>query len=361
MSSNFPLNVFSKFNHQKKVKEYSPIDGQAPNKELTQALIFGNNAPIVSSGRIASAQALSGTGSLRVAGDFIKTYLPDSKAIYLPDPSWGNHKAIFTKAGLEVKTYPYWDAEQKNLNFAGMLQGIQSAPRGSIILLHSVAHNPTGIDPTTDQWKQVVEACKRGGLIPMIDNAYQGFASGCLDKDAAATRMFGDSGMEFFICQSFAKNMGLYGERVGMLHVVCSDKDIAAKVLSQLKLVIRPMYSSPPIHGAQLVNRILGDATLRSKWAGEVKGMADRINDMRGKLRSAIEKMGTPGQWNHITDQIGMFSFTGLSKNQCELLIDKWHIYLLKNGRISMAGVRTKIIIKFKISKRKLSIKQNVY
>ena len=242
-------------NDKNEVKEYAPIDGAAPNKELVQTLVFGAGSSIVSSGRIASCQALSGTGSLRVCGEFIKTYMPNSKTIYLPDPSWGNHKAIFQKSGLEVKTYPYWDAAKKNLNFEGMLSGIKAAPSGSIILLHSVAHNPTGIDPTPDQWKQVVEACQTGGLVPVIDNAYQGFASGCLEKDAMATRMFGDSGMEFIICQSFAKNMGLYGERIGMLHIVCKDKDIAAKVLSQIKLVVRPMYSSPPIHGGKLVRR----------------------------------------------------------------------------------------------------------
>jgi aspartate aminotransferase len=322
-------------------KEYSTIDGPADLKTLTQKLVFGDDSQAVSSNRVASVQALSGTGSLRVAGEFIKSFLPaEAHEIWISDPTWANHPKIFEKAGMTVQKYPYYKAETRGFDFEGMLSCLTEKPKeGSMVLLHACAHNPTGVDPTEDQWKQIAEVMKQRNLIPLMDSAYQGYASGSLDKDAFAVRLFVDMGFEFFMCQSFAKNLGLYGERIGMLHVVCNTTDEATKTLSQLKMVVRPMYSSPPIHGAHLVRKILGDPQKFAAWKVELKGMADRIQEVRGLLRKGLEEKGAPGTWNHVTDQIGMFSFTGLTKPQCERLIKEHHIYLMTTGRISLAGL----------------------
>eukprot|EP01067_Filipodium_phascolosomae_P009279 Filipodium_phascolosomae@DN8235_c0_g1_i1.p1 len=319
-------------------KEYQPIDGPADLKKPTQLLQFGDCAS-VKENRIASCQALSGTGSLRVAAEFVSTFMPTVKKVYVSKPTWGNHLAIFKKAGLEVVEYPYWDQDSRSLNKKGMFDSIKAAPKGSIILLHSVAHNPTGVDPTKEDWKELVAVMKEKELIPMLDNAYQGYASGDLDEDGYAVRLFEKEGFEMFVCQSFAKNMGLYGERMGMLHVVCSDSERAKCVLSQLKLVVRPMYSSPPCHGARIVIKILTNPALLDQWKQELKDVSLRILKVRKLLKDGLEAQKTPGEWKHITDQIGMFSFTGLTVSQSERMISKWHIYMLKSGRISLAGL----------------------
>lgn len=321
-------------------KEYATIDGPEPLKVMTQSLLFGEDAAHIKAKSIASVQSLSGTGSLRVAAEFAKKHLPPAAhTIYVSDPTWGNHNAIFQASGLQVKTYPYWKEQTKALDFEGMIAGMKAMPEGCMILLHACAHNPTGIDPTEAQWGEVLEVVKARKLVAIMDSAYQGYASGSLEKDAFAARLFERSGVEFFMCQSFAKNLGLYGERIGMLHVICKDADNAGRVLSQVKLVIRPMYSSPPIHGAYLVQGILGDPGNFAQWKKELKDMADRILAVRSQLRTGLEKKGTPGTWNHITEQIGMFSYTGLSEQACERLIKEHHIYLLKSGRISLAGL----------------------
>mmetsp|Transcript_66807 Transcript_66807/g.159876 ORF Transcript_66807/g.159876 Transcript_66807/m.159876 type:complete len:409 (-) Transcript_66807:71-1297(-) len=320
-------------------KEYSTIDGPAELKTVCQKLVFGEGEA-VSSGRVASVQALSGTGALRVAAEFIKTHLPAcSHEVWVSNPTWGNHNTIFKVAGMTVKSYPYWDAANKSLNFTGMMDALKSATDGAVVLLHSCAHNPTGVDPTQDQWKEIAKVMKEKKLIPLMDSAYQGYASGDLDRDAWAIRYFLSEGFEMFMCQSFAKNLGLYGERIGMLHVVCNTAEQSKCVLSQLKLVIRPMYSSPPKHGAELVIKILGTPALYEQWKKELAGMSNRILEVRDLLRKGLEAKGTPGTWNHITDQIGMFSFTGLTEAQCEILTKEHHIYLLKSGRISLAGL----------------------
>jgi len=322
-------------------KEYSTIDGPADLKTLTQKLAFGDDSEAVALGRIASVQGLSGTGSLRVCAEFTKTFLsPEADEIWISKPTWGNHIAIFQVAGLIVKEYPYYEAETRGFDFEGMLKALkEDAKPGSMVLLHACAHNPTGVDPTEEQWKAIAAVMQEKKLIPLMDSAYQGYASGSLDTDAFATRLFANMGFEMFMCQSFAKNLGLYGERIGMLHVVCNSADEAKVVLSQLKMVVRPMYSSPPIHGALLVKKILGDPAKLAAWKKELSGMADRILEVRSLLRTGLEAKGTPGTWNHITDQIGMFSFTGLTPTQCERLISEHHIYLLKSGRISLAGL----------------------
>jgi len=321
-------------------KEYSTIDGPQELKAVTQKLVFGADAEVVVQGRIASVQALSGTGALRVASEFVKTHMaPAMHEIWVSDPTWGNHNAIFAKAGLTVKVYPYYKASTKSLDFEGMMEALKGATKGSMVLLHACAHNPTGVDPTPDQWKEIATLMKDRELTPLMDSAYQGYASGSLEKDAMAIRLFLSMGFEMFMCQSFAKNLGLYGERIGMLHVVCNTPDEAKAVLSQLKLVIRPMYSSPPKHGAELVMKVLGSEARFQAWQKELTEMANRILEVRDLLRKGLEAKGTPGTWNHITDQIGMFSFTGLSPAMCERLISEHHIYLLKSGRISLAGL----------------------
>jgi len=321
-------------------KEYSTIDGPAELKKMTQKLVFGDDAAAVKEDRVASVQALSGTGALRVVSEFVKKHMAaPMHEIWVSDPTWGNHNTIFAMAGLTVKIYPYYKKETKGFDFEGMMGALKGATVGSMVLLHACAHNPTGVDPTEEQWKEIVKVMKERSLTPLMDSAYQGYASGSLDKDAMAIRLFLSEGFEMFMCQSFAKNLGLYGERIGMLHVVCSTSQQAKAVLSQLKLVIRPMYSSPPKHGAELVMKILGNEERYAKWKEELTAMSSRILEVRDLLRKGLEAKGTPGTWNHITDQIGMFSFTGLSEKECELLINDHHIYLLKSGRISLAGL----------------------
>jgi len=321
-------------------KEYSTIDGPEPLKMQTQKILFGD-CPAVLENKVASVQALSGTGALRVAAEFIARFLPkETHTIWVSDPTWGNHNAIFAKAGLTVKAYPYYDAATRGFNFDGMLKCLkEEVSNGSTILLHACAHNPTGVDPTEAQWEEIVKVFEEKKLIPLMDSAYQGYASGSLDKDAFAIRLFVNRGIELFMCQSFAKNLGLYGERIGMLHVVTAADDRAKAVLSQLKMVIRPMYSSPPKHGAEIVMKILGSPARLEAWKKELSGMAERILEVRAMLRKGLEDKGTPGTWNHITDQIGMFSYTGLSVAQCERMTNMHHVYLLKSGRISLAGL----------------------
>jgi aspartate aminotransferase len=321
-------------------KEYSTIDGPADLHALCRNLIFGECAANAQN-RIASLQALSGTGALRIVAEFVKTHLPESAhEIWCSDPTWGNHPAIFRKAGMTPRVYPYWNPETKGINIDGMLECLRTqASEGSMVLLHACAHNPTGVDPTREQWAEIARVMKERRLIPLMDSAYQGYASGDLDYDGWATRFFEEQGFEFFLCQSFAKNLGLYGERIGCVHIVCSTAEQATRVASQMKIVIRPMYSSPPKHGALIVTKVLGDEARYGRWRSELKAMADRILEVRALLRKGLEEKGTPGPWNHVTDQIGMFSFTGLTEPECERLISEHHIYLLKSGRISLAGL----------------------
>lgn len=322
-------------------KEYSTIDGPADLKILSQKMLFGAECQAIKDGRIAAIQALSGTGALRVAVEFLRTHVQlGGNEAWVSNPTWGNHNTIFKKAGLTVKQYPYWDEATKSLNFEGMINALKTqAQPGALVLLHACAHNPTGVDPTEDQWRQIAEVMKERKLLTFMDIAYQGYATGSLEKDAFACRHFINQGMEMIVCQSFAKNLGLYGERVGLLHFVCDTPGQAANVLSQLKMEIRPMYSSPPKHGAELVVKILGNEQRYRAWQEELKGMANRIQEVRALLRKGLEDKGTPGTWAHITDQIGMFSFTGLTVAQCERLIKEHHIYLLTSGRISLAGL----------------------
>jgi len=322
-------------------KEYLPIDGLAAFKKATTELILGTGSKSIAEGRVACTQTLSGTGALRIGGMFVNKFLP-GRQIFLSNPTWGNHKAIFGQSGLVVKQYRYFHPETKGLDFAGMMEDLTNAPDGSVVLLHACAHNPTGVDPTPEQWAKVLDLTIAKNLLPLFDCAYQGYASGDLARDAAAVQMFDAAGVEIMIAQSYSKNFGLYGERIGALSVVCSTKEATKAALSQLKMIVRPMYSNPPKHGAHIVAHCLGDQGLYQEWAVELKGMADRIIQMRSLLLSELQRLGTPGDWSHITSQIGMFSFTGIPKDKVQRLIKDHHIYMTADGRISIAGINPK-------------------
>lgn len=324
-------------------KEYLPIDGDSVFVSHARKLLFGSNSSAVNDNRIATIQGLSGTGSLFLGAEFIYRHLPKSTTVYYSNPTWGNHKAIFQSvgSGIPAKQYRYWNQSERKLDIDGMIQDIESAPNKSVILLHACAHNPTGVDPTQEQWKRIASVLKKKQHIPFFDSAYQGFASGDLESDAWAIRYFVDQGFELLCAQSFAKNFGLYNERCGTLSIVCADKQICSSVLSQLKLIARPAYSNPPAHGARIVGTILSDQQLTSEWHSELSGMSGRIQTMRKELLDELTRLQTPGSWQHIITQIGMFSYTGLTPSQCKYLTDKFHIYLLTNGRISMAGLNT--------------------
>jgi len=320
-------------------KEYAPIGGEASYGELSATLAFGEGNSIVSEGRYVTMQCISGTGSLRVGADFLSKWFPGNKAIYLPKPSWGNHTPIFKHAGLTVGSYGYYDPKTCGLDFAAACEDIKKIPENSIILLHACAHNPTGVDPRPEQWKELSALVKERKLYAFFDMAYQGFASGDVDADAFAVRQFLEDGHNICLAQSYAKNMGLYGERAGAFTVVCQDKEEASRVNSQIKILIRPMYSNPPIHGARIVAEILSNPDLRTEWLGDVKGMADRIISMRTRLKDGLKREGSTHNWEHITDQIGMFCFTGMKPEQVEQISSKHSVYLTKDGRISIAGI----------------------
>jgi aspartate/tyrosine/aromatic aminotransferase len=320
-------------------KEYVPIDGKPEHKKPVQALCFSEAE--IAKGTLATTQAISGTGSLSVLGQFLSNFM-GTKSIWVSKPTWGNHHAIFKRAGLDTKDYVYYKPETRGFDFEGMIASMGEMAEGDAILIHACAHNPTGVDPTEEQWKAIIAKCKEKKLVVLLDNAYQGYASGSLEKDGLAMKLFEESGIEYMLAQSFAKNFGLYGERIGYIHIRCSTPEACQAVLSQLKILIRQAYSSPPRHGAAIVNKILTTPELKQQWLGELKFMSERILQMRAALRSALEAKGTPGTWNHITDQIGMFSYTGLSNPQVDRMINEFHIYMTKDGRISVAGLNPK-------------------
>ncbi|XP_060517615.1 aspartate aminotransferase, mitochondrial-like [Cylas formicarius] len=323
-------------------KEYAPITGSADFCKLSIELALGDNSDQIANGLNATVQGISGTGSLRIGAAFLNGFFPGNKVVYLPTPSWGNHIPIFKHSGLDVKSYRYYDPKTCGLDFAGALDDISKIPEKSIVLLHACAHNPTGVDPSKEQWAELSQLIKKKNLFPFFDLAYQGFATGNVDNDAFAVCLFVKDGHKIALAQSYAKNMGLYGERAGAFSILGESNDEAERVLSQIKILIRALYSNPPINGARLVTEILGDAQLRSEWLQEVKGMADRIISVRTKLRDNLKKEGSTKNWEHITNQIGMFCFTGMNAQQVERLTKDFSIYLTKDGRISMAGVTSK-------------------
>ncbi|KAF5303194.1 hypothetical protein FQA39_LY10107 [Lamprigera yunnana] len=323
-------------------KEYLPISGSADFCKLSIQLALGDDSEHVAKGLNVTTQGISGTGSLRIGAAFLNAFFPGPKTVYLPTPSWGNHTPIFKHSGLDVKSYTFFDAKTCGFNFKGALDDINKIPERSIILLHACAHNPTGVDPNFEQWKELSQLIKKKNLFAFFDMAYQGFASGDISTDAQAVRYFVKEGHDIALAQSYAKNMGLYGERAGAFTIIASNKDEAAKIMSQIKILIRPLYSNPPLHGARIVTEVLSNKTLRSQWLTEVKGMADRIISVRTKLRDNLKNEGSTLDWSHITNQIGMFCFTGMKPDQVERITKEYSVFLTKDGRISMAGVTSK-------------------
>lgn len=321
---------------------YQPIEGAAAYNKAVQTLLFGANSALVEAGRAVTIEALGGTGALKVGADFLNRLDPKAK-VYISDPSWENHRALFEAAGFEVDTYPYYDAATRGVNFSAMLEALNGFAAGSIIVLHACCHNPTGADLTLDQWKQVVEVIRARNLVAFVDMAYQGFADG-IEADAAALRLFADSGLEFFVSSSFSKSFSLYGERVGALTVVTADRDTSARVLSQVKRVIRTNYSNPPTHGGIVVATVLSDAGLRAQWEEELAGMRDRIRLMRTQLVERIAAAGVKQDFSFVIAQRGMFSFTGLTAAQVERMKSEHGIYAVSTGRICLAALNSKNI-----------------
>jgi len=321
---------------------YLPIDGIAAYDRAVQGLVFGADSPAVQAGRIATVQAVGGTGGLKVGADFLKRVSPDAKVL-ISDPSWENHRALFESAGFVVENYPYYDTRTKDLDFDGMLRALQAAPAGTIVVLHACCHNPTGYDLDAAQWEAVLAAVGARGLVPFLDMAYQGFGDG-IAEDGAIIGRFLEAGIDFFVSTSFSKSFSLYGERVGALSVVCESKDEAERVLSQLKRVIRTNYSNPPTHGAQVVATVLTTPALRALWEQELAGMRQRIKQMRVALQEKLKAAGVAQDMSFITRQRGMFSYSGLGKAQMQRLRSEFGIYGVDSGRICVAALNSRNI-----------------
>jgi len=322
-------------------KEYAMMSGEPEFCTEAAHLAFGFHSPVIQGGLNVTFQSISGTGSLRLGAEFLAKHFPLNKTIYLPKPTWPNHIPIFSCAGIKVEGYTYYDPATCGLDFPGAMRDIANIPEGSIILLHACAHNPTGVDPSMEQWREMSSIIKRRNLLPFFDMAYQGFATGDVDRDAGALRLFVDDGHKVMLAQSFAKNMGLYGERAGALTVCCATKEEKSRVDSQMKIVVRPWYSNPPRHGARVAAEVLTNPELRKEWLVDLAAMSTRIVHMRTALREGLQREGSSRNWQHITDQIGMFCYTGLTTEQVEKVTEEFSIYMTKDGRISMAGVTT--------------------
>jgi aromatic-amino-acid transaminase len=321
---------------------YQPIEGAAAYNGAVQSLLFGADSEVVKAGRVATFETLGGTGALKVGGDYLKQLLPGA-TMYISDPSWENHRQVFESIGFKVETYPYYDAATRGVNFDGMKAKLASLPAGSIVLLHACCHNPTGADITEAQWGEVVEACRAQKLVPFLDIAYQGFGDGP-EADTAAVRMFAASGMQFLVASSFSKNFSLYGERVGALSIVTESKEEAARVLSQVKRVIRTNYSNPPTHGGIVAAAVLNSPKLRKQWEEELAAMRDRIRAMRTGLVDKLKAAGVKQDFSFVINQRGMFSYTGLTRDQVERLREEFGIYAVGTGRICLAALNSRNI-----------------
>ena len=321
---------------------YLPIDGIVAYDSAVKSLVFGADSEAVKSGRVATIQALGGTGGLKVGADFLKHLSPSAKVL-ISDPSWENHRALFTNAGFTVGSYRYYDAATRSLNFDGMLADLKAAAAGTVVVLHACCHNPTGYDITPAQWDHVVAIVKVNKLVAFLDMAYQGFANG-LAEDGAVVQKFVAAGLTFFVATSFSKSFSLYGERVGALSVLCDNKEEAGRVLSQLKIVIRTNYSNPPTHGGAIVAAVLGNAELRALWEKELGEMRVRIKTMRQKLVDGLKAAGVKQDMSFITSQVGMFSYSGLSKDQMVRLRNEFGVYGTDTGRMCVAALNSKNI-----------------
>ncbi|WP_271007563.1 amino acid aminotransferase [Paucibacter sp. B51] len=321
-------------------RPYLPMEGAANFRNAVQGLLFGESHPARAEGRIVTIQSVGSSGGLKVGADFIKRYFPAS-AIYVSDPTWDNHRAVFEGSGIEVKTYPYYDAATGGVRFADMLEAIRALPAKSVVLLHACCHNPTGVDLSPMQWDELIPVLKERELLPFLDLAYQGYGDG-IDEDAFAIRAMLDAGLSFFVANSFSKSMSLYGERCGALSVVCPDAAQAALVLGQMKFMIRRNYSNPPLHGGQIVARVLSDPQLRSLWEGEVTEMRERIHAMRNALYEVLTAKLPGRNFDYFLTQRGMFSYTGLTAAQVDRLKDEFGVYLVRSGRMCVAGLNNK-------------------
>ncbi len=319
---------------------YQPIEGAVAYNQAVQNLIFGKGSDILNDGRVVTAQCLGGTGALKVGADYLKRLSPEA-TVYISDPSWENHRALFESAGFPVENFPYYDASTRGVDFVGMKEKLLSLPAGAIVVLHACCHNPTGADLSDAQWAEVVAACQERGLVPFLDMAYQGFADG-IDADAASVRAFISSGLQFFISSSFSKSFSLYGERVGALSIVTASKEESARVMSQVKRVIRTNYSNPPTHGGAVVAAVLGSSELRQMWEDELAGMRDRIRVMRAGFAEKLAARNVAQDFSFIVQQRGMFSYTGLTVDQVERMKNEFGIYAVSTGRICVAALNTR-------------------
>jgi len=320
-------------------KEYLPIAGLPAFTDAVKKFVLGENSKCLLEDRVVGVQSISGTGALRLAADFLRKYHGDVP-IYVSKPTWPNHMGVFKAAGFtDIRAYDYWDAKNLCLDYNGMMESFKSAPLKSVYIFHCCAHNPTGCDPTHEQWKDISKVIAERQGIPMFDTAYQGFASGDPDYDAWPLRWFAESGFEMFITSSFSKNFGLYNERIGQLTCITRNSKYNHAVKSQLEILVRTSYSNPPVHGALLVSTILNNPAFKEEWMQNLNVMSNRIKDMRLLLKSELERIGTPGKWDHIESQIGMFSYTGLKESQCDWLKNERSLYLMRSGRINMCAV----------------------
>ncbi|EDZ97953.1 Aspartate transaminase [Burkholderia sp. H160] len=321
-------------------RSYLPMAGLPLYRDTAQALVFGANSAARAEGRIATLQTLGGSGALKVGADFLKRYFPGSQ-VWISDPSWENHRVIFEGAGLKVNTYPYYDPQTGGLRFAEMLAAIDALPEKSVVLLHACCHNPTGVDLSPAQWAELVPVLQRRKLIAFVDMAYQGFGAG-LEEDAAPVRLLADTNVPLIVANSFSKNFSLYGERVGALSVVCKSADEAARVAGQLMSAVRANYSNPPTHGARLVANVLADATLRASWEAELGQMRERILAMRNVIHTGLDGRVDEVMRARYVAQRGMFTYTGLSESQVERLRNEYAVYVLRSGRMCVAGLNAR-------------------
>jgi aspartate aminotransferase/aromatic-amino-acid transaminase len=320
-----------------KTKSYLSIEGTEAYRAAVQTLLLGADHEIITKQRAYTAQTPGGTGALRVAAEFIKKHMPDA-TVWVSNPTWANHQSIFQSVGLEVGSYAYYDAASKSLDFEAMLASLSQVPAGDVVLFHGCCHNPTGIDPTSSQWQQLAKLCSKQGFLPLFDFAYQGFGVG-LDEDAQGLRTFLQQVPEMLIANSFSKNFGLYNERVGAITAVCETAEQAETVFSQVKRCIRTNYSNPPAHGAAVVTEVLTDPQLRSLWEMELQAMRTRIHEMRGLFVATLRAKGVEQDFSFISQQQGMFSFSGLTPEHVAQLKQEYGIYIVGSGRINVAGM----------------------
>ncbi|HBZ04861.1 MULTISPECIES: amino acid aminotransferase [Massilia] len=331
----------AKLMEQPAPRTYLPIDGLAAYDKAVQELVFGADSAVIQEKRAITVQALGGTGALKLGADFLKRFSPESE-VFISDPSWENHRALFESAGFIVNNYTYYDPATHGVNFEGMLASLNKMPRGSIVVLHACCHNPTGADLTQEQWGQVIAAVQQNGLVPFLDMAYQGFGSG-IAEDGAVVRRFVEAGGPLLVSNSFSKSFSLYGERVGALSVVASNAEEAARLLSQLKRVVRTNYSNPPIHGGKVVATVLSTPELRQMWEDELAGMRVRIKEMREALVQKLAEKAPGRDFAFVREQVGMFSYSGLTKEQVGKLREQ-SIYAVDTGRICVAALNSKNI-----------------